>query len=66
MDFATLMRTIMDTRKLSVPVLAKEIGITAPSFRNLLARKIVKPDADTSEKILAYCRKHSIDTSSLD
>lgn len=66
MVFSELMDIIRHERNLSINELAEEIGITAPSFRNLLYRKVLKPDAITCKKILSYCKKHSIDTFDLD
>ncbi len=60
------MNIILHERNLSINEISKEIKITAPSFRNLLYKKVIKPDGDTAAKILSYCKKHSIDTSELD
>lgn len=66
MIFSELMENIQHERNLSDDELAEEIGITAPSLRNILNRKVVKPDGPTSKKILDYCRKYNIDTEELD
>ena len=66
MVFAELMEMIRHERNLSINDVAKEIGITAPSFRNLLYKKVLKPDGETYFKILNYCTQHNIDTSDLD
>lgn len=66
MVFAELMDIIRHERNLSISDVSKEIGITAPSFRNLLYKKVLKPDGETSAKILNYCNRHNIETTDLD
>lgn len=66
MVFSELLEIIQHERNLSDDELAEEIGITTPSLRNILNRKVVKPDGTTSRKILHYCRKYNIDTEELD
>ena len=54
MNFSELMKRILEIRQLDVKTLSKEIGMTAPSFNNLLSERVVKPDAILTEKILLY------------
>lgn len=66
MVFSELMEIIQRERNLAINEVAEEIGITPPSFKNLLYKKVLKPDSKTCQKILSYCQKHSIDVSDLD
>ena len=66
MNFSELMRRICEVKQLDVKTLSKEIGMTAPSFNNLLSGRVIKPDAVLAEKILTYCKNSSIDVSDLD
>ena len=66
MVFSELLVLMLQKTDGNINELADQLGITTQSVRNILNRKIIKPDGDTSEKINIFCRKNNIDTSDLD